>query len=118
MALKLNEKAYAYAQQLIKGGLEVETKDGNWQAHQATPDEVNKFVETHDIKEYAQWFLAIDPEINDVNNLARYQLPFGDLKIVHKSALVEAQKKAAQQGAKDVEEAAKKLVQMVAQIKR
>lgn len=118
MALKLNEKAFAYAQKLIQGGLEVETENCNWNAHKATADEVNKFVEAHNSNEYAQWFLAIDTAIEDVNNLARYQLPFGDLKIVHKGALAEAQQKAAQQGARDVEEAAKKLLQMISQIKR
>lgn len=118
MALKLNERAVLYAQQLIKGGLEVEVQDCNWSAHKATADEVDKYVENHDIKEYSQWFLAIDTAISDENSLARYQLPFGDLKIVHKSAIVEAQKRAAQQGVRDVEEAAKKLLQMIAQIKR
>ena len=118
MALKLHDKGFAYAQKLIQGGLEVEVKECNWSAHKATADEVDKFVETHNIGEYAQWFLATDPAIADPNNLARYQLPFGDLKIVHKSAIIEAQKQAAQKGAKDVEEGAKKLLQMIAQIKR
>ena len=118
MALKLNEKAFAYAQKLIKGGLEVEIKECNWNAHKATADEVNKYVENHDTAEYAQWFLAIQTSVDNAESLARYQLPFGDLKIVHKSAIIEAQKQAASQGAKDIEEAAKTLLQMIAQIKR
>lgn len=118
MSLVLNQKAFEYAKKLIKGGLEVETKDCDWDAHQPTPDEVDKFIENHDIEEYAQWFLGIQTNVDDVNSLDRYQLPFGDLKIVHKGAIIDAQKRAAQHGAKEIENATRELLQMIAAIKR
>ena len=112
MAIKLNEAGFEHAKELIKGGLEVEKKAGNWNAHKPTNDEVAKFLETHYLEEYGLWFLGINTDVPE-NTKERYVFPYGDLKIVHKDALIVAEEDAARKGAKEVQEAAKHLLEMI-----
>jgi len=116
MSFKLNRAAFEQAQRLIKGGLEVEVQDV-WAESKPTRDEVVKFVQTHDMDEYALWFLAIK-EDEDEESLDRYQLPYGDLQVVHKGALLDAQKKLANHPNKEIEQAIKTLLDLVAKVKR
>ncbi len=112
MAIKLNEAGFEHAKELISGGLEVERRADNWNAHKATADEVAKFLETHYLEEYGLWFLGIDTEAPE-NSKDRYVFPYGDLKIVHKGALIVAEEEAARKGAKEVQEVAKTLLDLI-----
>lgn len=112
MAIKLNEAGFEHAKELIKGGLEVEKKAGDWEQHKATKDEIDKFLETHYLEEYGLWFLGINTDFPD-NDKDRYVYPYGDLKIVHKDALATAIAQATKQGHKEIVEAASKLLEMI-----
>jgi hypothetical protein len=112
MAIKLNKSAFENAQKLIKAGEVEHGTKWSWAEHQATNDEINKFLTTHSIKEYGLWFLAIDTAVPE-NDKSHYQLPYGDLRIVHRNALVEAKRHIAKQGNKEVEEAIDKLLALI-----
>ena len=112
MAIKLNESAVENAKKLIKAGEVEHGIKWNWQEHQATTDESDKFLNTHTVKEYGLWFLGIDTTVPD-NDKDRYLFPYGDLKIVHKNALIEAKKQVTKNGYKPIEEAIDTLLAMI-----
>lgn len=112
MAIKLNEAGFEHAKELIKGGLEVEKKACDWNAHKATEDEIDKFLETHYMAEYGLWFLGINTDMSE-NAKERYVFPYGDFKIVHKSAIIIAEEDAARKGAREVQHAAKQLLELI-----
>ncbi|HVW99823.1 MAG TPA: hypothetical protein VHA52_05250 [Candidatus Babeliaceae bacterium] len=114
MAIKLNEEALSYAEKLIDGKLEVEHgKKWNWQEHRPTPDESAKFLNTHYLRtEYGLWFLGIDTEKPDTSK-EHYVYPYGDLKIVHREALVAARDKANKDGHHEIARAAEKLLKLI-----
>ena len=87
MSIKLNRAGFDHAVKLIKQKLEVEHDQGNWQAVKATPDEEAKYLQTHSLEEYGLWFLGIDEEI-EPQGKHMYTYPYGDLKVLHKSALI------------------------------
>ena len=109
--IKLNQKAVAHAEYEIKFH-EVEKTNCDWKAHQATEDEIDKYLETHDIEEYGLWFLGVDVELPE-DSKEHYVFPYGDLKIIHRSALVAIQKEAAEKKLHEIEEASKQLLQKI-----
>lgn len=126
MAIKLNEKGFRHAQSLIKEGefecckgLEGEYKELHarkckslWKEHQATQDEINKFLITHDLKEYGQWFLGINTDIPE-NNKDRFVFPYGDLKIVHQDGIEYIEDEARRAGHEEIADAARQLYDMI-----
>lgn len=112
MSKKLNKAAYDLAKQMIEHGFELEHDENNWAEVKPTPEEVTRYLEAHDIEEYGAWFLGIDPEL-DSENTARYAYPFGDFSVVHKSALLEAEKKATMNKDLEIAQAAKRLLQLI-----
>ena len=111
MAIKLNQEGLKWAQNRIKKG-EVDSFPGSWKAHKASKDETDKYLETHDIHEYGQWFLGLNTEVPE-NSKQHYVFPHGDLKMVHTDALEEDIKAAQAQGIKEVADAAQRLLDMV-----
>lgn len=112
MSVTLNKAGYEKALSLIKGGLEVNHDRGNWKAVEPTKDEITRFLDTHTLDEYGLWFLGIDTGI-EKNNPARYVYPYGDLQIVHMSAVMAAQAQAQQHGHHDIKEAAHGLLRLL-----
>ena len=104
MAIKLNPQAIEHAEYIIKAG-EVERKNRDYQA---TQDEIAKFLKTHNMDEYAQWFLAIDTAIPE-DNKDRYLYAYGDLRQVHREALLQVSK----QADKEIAQAAKQLISLI-----
>lgn len=111
MALKLNKDGFLYAQERIKVG-EVDTLKGSWANHKATENEEDVFLNNHYLKEYGQWFLAIDTNV-DANDKHHYKLPYGDLGLVHKDGLEEVEKKAKKEGLSDIADAARQLLELI-----
>jgi predicted Rossmann fold nucleotide-binding protein DprA/Smf involved in DNA uptake len=111
MALKLNQAAIAQAHKLIKHN-EIETFDSNWNEEKPTPDEVNHYLDAHSIEEYGAWFLGIN-EKYPKHVKEHYDFPYGDLKTVQRSALVDTIKRAEQNGEKEIAQVAKKLLEEV-----
>lgn len=108
--IHLNKKAIEQAERLIKAG-EIEAFDTNWQAEKPTVDEVLNYLNAHSMEEYGQWFLGINPGIPK-NVKEHYEYPYGDLKTVQRSALVDTIQRAEKSGHKDIVQAAKQLLEM------
>lgn len=114
MAIKLNKAGYERAVEIIKNGLEVEhNADMNaWDAIKATANEEERYLDTHDLDEYGQWFLGVDTDA-DPKDRSKYLYPFGDFSVLHKSALLVAQQQAAQKNQTEIASAAQKLLGMI-----
>jgi len=113
VAIVLNKKAVEQAERLIQAE-EIETFDSNWQAEKPTVDEVNHFLNAHTNEEYGTWYLGINTEVPK-NLKEYYDYPYGDLKTVQRSALVDTIRRAEQKGHKEIVNAAKRLLEMVDQ---
>ena len=115
MPIKLNQRAFEHAKKLIAAD-EVEQGNGNWSEHQATRDEIDKFINTHSMQEYALWFLGDNTDI-DGESIQRYEFPYGDLKIVHRAAVVVIKDEASKKQHQEVAKAADQLLQLIDQKK-
>ena len=112
MAIILNQAAYTHANTIIQNGLEVEHDTNNWDAVKPTEDEVIRYLNNHTLAEYGNWFLAINTDADQKDKL-KYLYPFGDLKVLHKSALITIEKEAESQHHHDIKKAAKRLLDLI-----
>ena len=102
--MKVNERAYQHARQLIAEGHVVVDDRGDWSAHQPTAAEENRFIEAHGIEEYARWHLGIYEE-KPASSKGRYRFPYGDFQDVHRCALLAAESRSGQYKRYDIERA-------------
>ena len=114
MSVSLNKAAYEKAIAFIKKGSEIEHDNRNWHEVKPTPDEIARFLDTHTLEEYGTWFLGIDSEA-DQKDKSKYLYPFGDLQVLHHSALIAAEKIATIKHHEDVKVAVHKLLEMLKQ---
>jgi hypothetical protein len=102
MAVKLNEKAFEHAKDLIKAGRYVLDNRDDWSEHQPTADQENRFIEAHGFAEYARWYLGVDDEEPE-DTKGRYRFPYGDFEKVHRCGLLAAESRAGQRKYYDIE---------------
>src|SRR5712691_12674105 len=107
-SIKLNESAFAFAAQLIKGGHVLADGKGAWNKHRPSADEENEFIRLHGFAEYAKWHLGIDDRYPE-NTKSRYKFPYGDFKNVHRCGLLAAKARARQYGYTEIENTAAEL---------
>lgn len=112
MAIKLHKAGYEHALKLIAGGLEIEPDMGNWDDVRPTRDEIMHYLNTHSLNEYGLWFLGIDTDKAE-HDSSRYLFPYGDLKVVHQSALLDAEEESIAKGFDDIEGAVNTLLDMI-----
>jgi hypothetical protein len=112
MAIKLNQAGYDYAIALIRNGLEVEHTNSDWDEVEPTENDIVRYLNSHTLSEYGNWFLAIDTDA-DQKDASKYLYPFGDLKIVYKSALIAAEKEATRNDYAEIKMAAKQLLELI-----
>ncbi len=84
--------------------------DSDWGEAQPGPEEENAFLEKHSWDDYAAWHLGLTEGANDETK-ARYAFVYGDLRRVHRSALIACVYRAAEWRHKQVELAAHELLQ-------
>lgn len=109
MSMQLNPAAVTFAKQLIQNG-KLKNDEGHWGQHNPDTSQENKFLEKHEIAEYANWHLGLDTSKGE-DTKGRYHFPYGDFKTVHRDGLIAAKERAAQQGYQDIERAADELLQ-------
>ena len=109
---RLNENAFAYAQELVTQGHVVLDKKNEWGDHHAAAQQENDFVRDHGFAEYSKWHLGIDAT-HVQNSKARFKFPFGDFKNIHRCALLAVKSRAHQYGYSDIENAAERLLEMM-----
>jgi hypothetical protein len=108
--MKLNQSAVTHAKQLIKDGKYVVHSE--WSEAQPSSTQENKYLDEHDWSEYGKWHLGTDSK-EDKDTKGHYGFPFGDFKKVHRSGVIAAKQRAAQNGYDDIEKAADGLLEMI-----
>jgi hypothetical protein len=105
---KLNRRAVAHARKLIDAGQYV--LDSDWGDAAPTADDENAFLKSHSWDEYVLWHLGLTDGASDETK-ARYAFVFGDLRRVHRTALIACVYRAAEWRHKAIELAAHRLLQ-------
>lgn len=104
----VNPAAVARCERLIDGRQYV--LDSDWGEVQPRAEDENAFLEAHPWEAYAEWHLALTEGAND-GTKARCAFVYGDLRRVHRSALIACVYRAAEWRHKAVERAAYELLQ-------
>ena len=104
----VNPDAVAHCRALIEKKQYV--LDSDWGQVQPGADVQNTYLDRHSWEEYAAWHLGLTEGANDETK-ARYAFVYGDLRRVHRTALIACVYRAAEWRHKDVELAAHDLLQ-------
>ncbi|MGH2897356.1 MAG: hypothetical protein ACRDMZ_01675 [Solirubrobacteraceae bacterium] len=104
----VNERAVARARELIDKRRYV--LDSDWGDIQPRAEAQNAYLERHSWDGYADWHLGLTDGAND-HTKARYGFAYGDLRRVHRTALIACVYRAAEWRHKAVELAAHDLLQ-------
>jgi hypothetical protein len=106
----LNKKAVANIRKLIEARQYV--LDSDWGEVQPRADDENAYLKNHSWDEYAAWHLGLTDGATDETK-GRYAFVVGDLKRVHRSAIIASHFRAAEWRHKAVELAAHELLQVL-----
>jgi hypothetical protein len=104
----VNKRAVAKARALIDSHQYV--LDSVWTEAQPTPEDENRFLETHSWEEYGEWHLGLTEGATD-DTKARYAFVYGDFRRLHRSGLIACVYRAAEWRHKSIELAAHDLLQ-------
>ena len=115
--VRLNERAYDHAKELIGDGKAVVDERDDWSEHQPSSHQENAFIRDHGWGEYARWYLGINEEADDETK-ERYEFPYGDFERVHRCGVLSAESRAAQYKHTDIETAAAHLHGMLDAIRQ
>ncbi len=104
----VNDAAIRRCRELI--GKKQYVLDSDWGEVQPSADDQNAYLERHSWEEYGGWHLGLTEGANDETK-ARYAFVFGDLRRVHRTALIACVYRASEWRHKSVELAAHDLLQ-------
>lgn len=105
---EVHDAGVARARELIKARQYV--LDSDWGDVQPNADAENAYLDKHTWDEYAAWHLGLTEGAND-GTKARYAFVYGDLRRVHRTALIACVYRASEWRHKAVELAAHDLLQ-------
>ncbi len=105
---EVHDAGVARARELIKAKQYV--LDSDWGEVQPNAEAENDYLERHSWKEYAAWHLGLTEGATDETK-ARYGFVYGDLRRVHRTALIACVYRASEWRHKAVERAAHDLLQ-------
>lgn len=108
--MKVNKQAVEHAKKLIRAGSVV--MDSDWGDSQPSASSENKYLDDHNWRDYGEWYLALDPDENEETK-DHHKFPYGDFKRVHRSGVIAAKQRAAQNDYNAVEKAADELLDMI-----
>ncbi len=106
----VNPDAVARCRELIEKKQYV--LDSDWGEAQPDADAQNSFLERHSWADYGAWHLGLTEGANDETK-ARHAFAYGDLRRVHRTALIACVYRASEWRHKDVELAAHDLLQLL-----
>jgi hypothetical protein len=112
MAVRLNDRAFRHAQQLIEQGDFASDDRDEWSDHKPAAARENQYIDAHGFEEYGKWYLGINTD-QDENTKGHYEFPYGDFDSVHRCGVLSAESRAAQYGHTDIESAAAHLHGMI-----
>jgi hypothetical protein len=104
----LTSRAVAHARKLIDARQNV--LDSDWGDVSPTADDENAFLKTHSWEEYSLWHVGLTDGATG-GTKARYAFVYGDLRRVHRTALIACVYRAAEWRHKAIELAAHRLLQ-------
>jgi hypothetical protein len=102
MGVKLNERAFAHARNLVAEGRFVYDERDAWSEHQPSAAEENRFIQEHGFEEYGRWYLGIETDAAE-DTKGHYKFPYGDFAKVHRCGLLAAESRAGQRKYFDIE---------------
>lgn len=103
--MKLNNKAFEHARQMVEKGRFVSDDKDMWSEHLPSSEEENKYIEKNGIKNYGKWYLGVDTDENE-DTKGRYKFPYGDFSRVHRCGILSAESRAGQYKHFDIEKGA------------
>ena len=106
----MNGRAVARARERIQARQYV--LDSDWGEAQPSAEDENAYLEAHGWDDYAEWHLALTDGAADETK-GRYAFVYGDLRRVHRTALIACVYRAAEWRHKKVELAAHELLQLL-----
>jgi hypothetical protein len=112
MTVTLHRKGYEHAKKLIEQGRLTRDELDDWSEAAPTADRENTYLERNGYQQYGDWFLGLrDDESEETKG--RYAFPFGDFTRVHRSGLIAAEVRAAQNDYDDIAKAARRLLDLI-----
>ncbi len=113
MRVTLNKKAFEFAKEMIRQG-KFSDKHGRGDLKKAKPSPAQEtdFLKGHNWEEYGRWYLGAHYDRPE-NKQERYEFPMGDYELIHRSDLLEIQKRAHDHNYKDIADAAQELVNLI-----
>jgi hypothetical protein len=112
MTVKLNDRAFDYAKELITEGHFVFDERDAWSEHRPSAEQENEFIREHGFREYGRWYLGVNDEKHE-DTKGHYEFPYGDFKDVHRCGVLSAESRAGQYKHLDIESAAAHLHGMI-----
>jgi hypothetical protein len=112
MAVRLNNRAYEHAEELITEGKFIYDQRDGWSEHQPSASKENEFLEKHGFFEYGKWYLGINDEYRE-DTKRHYEFPYGDFEYAHRCGILTAESRAGQYKHFDIENAAAHLHGMI-----
>lgn len=109
MTVRLNETALSHARKLVGQGEVVQDERDDWSEHAPSTDDENRFIDEHGMQEFARWHLGEDTDATE-GTKGRYSFPYGDLRRVHRCAVISAESRAGQYHHASIEKALKELL--------
>ena len=106
----VNKAGVARARELIEARQYV--LDSDWGDVQPSAENENAFLESHSWEEYGAWHLGLT-DGPEVETKARYAFVYGDLRRVHRTALIACVYRASEWRHKEIELAAHDLLQVL-----
>ena len=108
--MRLNQAGRRKAKSMIESSQYV--LDSSWTEANPSADEENAYLENHSWTDFGEWHLGID-ETAAEETKDRYGFPYGDFRRVHRSGLIAAKQRAAQNNYADIEQAADALLSLL-----
>ena len=112
MTVRLNNRAYDYAKELIEEGKSVFDERDAWSEHRPTAEKENEFIQQHGMTEYGRWYLGINDQ-RAADTKGHYEFPYGDFENIHRCGVISAESRAGQYKHYDIENAAAHLHGMI-----
>lgn len=113
MRVTLNKKAFEFAKEMIRHGKFSDKHGrGDLKKAQLNTQQETDFLKNHSWEEYGRWYLGAHYDRPE-NTQSRYEFPMGDYELIHRSDLLEIQKKAHGYGYDDIDHAAQELVALI-----
>lgn len=107
--MKVNREAVEKAKQLIdEGKFRVSTP---WRDAQPSTTAQDRYINTNGWQAFGQWYLALDSDAHETSK-ERYQFPFGDFNTVHRTGVIAAKQRAAQNQDTELEAAADEILDL------